>query len=127
VAQRFNELLVNFGGGACYRSACFLYLLLKEMHELKGEAVIGFVNDGTDDLYGSHAWFEIDGKRTDLAIRDPMYPERQPRGPLLIHGIEFRPGDPGLFGFGNCVYRGSTAALPCAPPPNRRRSRIVAS
>ena len=58
VAQRFNELLVNFGGGACYRSACFLYLFLKEMHELKGEAVIGFVNDGTDDLYGSHAWFD---------------------------------------------------------------------
>jgi hypothetical protein len=49
--------------------------------ELLCRVVVGFVNDGTDDLCPSHAW---------LALCRPMH-ELAP-GPLLIHGIEFRPG-----------------------------------
>jgi hypothetical protein len=65
---------------------------LKETHGVEGEAVVGYVNDGTDTLYSSHAWFELNGLRTDLALSKPLRPEVQRPGPLVIHGIEFRPG-----------------------------------
>jgi hypothetical protein len=80
--------------GACYRYAFFLRLYLKERFGLDGKAVIGFVNDGTDNLYSSHAWYKFRGRITDLAISAPLHPEVQLRGPLTIHGIEFEPGHP---------------------------------
>lgn len=74
--------------GACYRASMFLKLFLEQEHGIAGEAVVGFVNDGTDELYASHAWFEFHGLRTDLTLCRPMHPEVQQRGPLVIHGVE---------------------------------------
>jgi hypothetical protein len=72
--------------GACYRSSLFLQLYPEQEHGIAGSAVIGFVNDGTDDLYASHAWFMFRDQRTDLSLCRPMSPEVQKRGPLVIQG-----------------------------------------
>ena len=50
------------------------------------------MNDGTDDVYASHAWYEFKGQLTDIAISKPLRPDVQPRGPLTIQGIEFARG-----------------------------------
>lgn len=59
--------------GMCYHSVFFLYLYLKEKHGVITSPVIAYVNDGTDDIFISHAWLEFNGKRIDvsLAITDP--------------------------------------------------------
>ncbi|MGI2036269.1 hypothetical protein ACRQ1B_28240 [Rhizobium panacihumi] len=59
--------------GMCYHSVFFLYLHLKEKHGIDSSPVIAYVNDGTDDIFISHAWLEFNGKRTDvsLAVTDP--------------------------------------------------------
>lgn len=80
--------------GACYRASLFLKLFLEQEHAIGGEAVVGFVNDGTDDLYASHAWFEFRGRRTDLTLCRPMNPEVQKRGSLVIHGRVIADGWP---------------------------------
>jgi hypothetical protein len=72
--------------GACYRASMFLRLFLAKEHGIEGNAVVGYVNDGTDELYSSHAWFEFRGQRTDLTLCRPMNPEVQKRGRLVIHG-----------------------------------------
>ena len=72
--------------GACYRASLFLKLFLEHEYGIDANAVVGFVNDGTDDLYASHAWLEFRGQRTDLTLRCPMSPEVQKRGQLVIHG-----------------------------------------
>jgi hypothetical protein len=78
--------------GVCYRSSLFLQYHLKFQHGLAGEAVIGFVNDRTDEMYASHAWFMFRGKRTDLAISRPRFPELQRPGPLVILDHVLTPG-----------------------------------
>jgi hypothetical protein len=80
--------------GACYRTSLFLKLFLAQEYRIAGNAVIGFVNDGTDDLYASHAWFEFRGQQTDLTLCRPMSPEVQKRGPLVIHGRVIAEGWP---------------------------------
>jgi len=72
--------------GACYRASLFLQLFLQQERGVDAKAIIGFVNDGTDDLYASHAWLEFRGQRTDLTLCRPMKPELQHRGQLIIHG-----------------------------------------
>ncbi|WP_347403231.1 hypothetical protein [Limobrevibacterium gyesilva] len=72
--------------GACYRASLFLKLFLEQEHGTAANAVVGFVNDGTDELYASHAWLEFRGQRTDLTLCRPMSPEVQKRGQLVIHG-----------------------------------------
>lgn len=91
VAKSFIAICAPHSG-ACYRCAFFLRLFLKERFSYEGEAVVGFVNDGTDDLYPSHAWYEFKDQLTDLAISQPLHPEVQPAGPLTIQGICFFPG-----------------------------------
>ena len=91
VARAFIDVLAP-SEGACYRCSFFLRLFLRERYGLDGRAVVGFVNDGTDEVYPSHAWYEFHGQRTDLAISRPLRPDVQPRGPLVIQGIEFQPG-----------------------------------
>lgn len=90
VAQKLYTALPM--DGACYRSAFFLHYHLKKKFGIKGEAKVGFVNDGTDELFSSHAWYELNGQVTDLAISRPLRPEIQQRGPLLILGRELQPG-----------------------------------
>ena len=91
VAKSFIKVCAP-NSGACYRCAFFLRLFLKEKYGYEGQAVIGFVNDGTDDLYPSHAWYEFKCQTTDLAISQPLRPDVQPAGPLTIQGICFSPG-----------------------------------
>jgi hypothetical protein len=78
--------------GACYRCTLFLRLFLKEEYGIEGEAVIGYVNDGSDDIYPSHAWYEFMGSRTDLALWRPLSPDLQRPGPIVIQGIEIQSG-----------------------------------
>lgn len=81
--------------GACYRKTFFLYKYLNVAHSIQTEPVVGFVNDGTDELYGSHAWLEYAGKKVDLALAHPLRPELQKRGAVLILDWPYVPGWPG--------------------------------
>jgi hypothetical protein len=81
--------------GACYRAAMFLKYHLQTQHGIVGRAVIGYVNDGTDDLFSSHAWYDIRGRITDIALSRPLDPSVQKPGPVLILGREVAPGWPG--------------------------------
>ena len=78
--------------GVCYRASFFLRYHLKTQFGIDGMARVGFVNDGTDDLFASHAWYEFGGRITDLAISRPLDPTLQRPGPLVILGREFQPG-----------------------------------
>ena len=89
-AARNLKALLGPVEGACYRYALFLRLFLKEHFDIDGEAVVGFVNDGSNEVYSSHAWFEYEGRKTDLAISRPLMSELP--GPLTIHGVELAPG-----------------------------------
>jgi len=72
--------------GACYRASFFLQLFLEQEYGVHTNAVVGFVNDGTDELYASHAWLEFRGQRTDLTLCRPLNSGVQRRGQLVIHG-----------------------------------------
>lgn len=87
VARFFSQL-----DGACYRSAMFLRLYLKERHGIEGEAIVGFVNDGESPVYASHASYEFEGKLTDIALSRPLDADRTPPGRLIIQGIVVTPG-----------------------------------
>ncbi len=78
--------------GGCYHLAFFLACYLKDRYGIDGQAVVGFVNDGTSDHYYSHAWYVLDGRITDIAISRPVDPEYHWRGPLTILGHEVAPG-----------------------------------
>ncbi len=77
---------------ACYRASLFLQYHLKKCYNIEGNAVIGFVNDGTDNLYSSHAWYVFQDKMTDIAISRPMNPSIQNAGHLIIHGNIIKAG-----------------------------------
>lgn len=78
--------------GACYRKTLFLRHYLRERHGVEAAAVVGFVNDGTDELYGSHAWLEFQGKKVDIALSMPLRPELQKRAPVVILDWTYSPG-----------------------------------
>lgn len=77
--------------GACYHLTFFLNEYLKQEKGIDTQAVVGWVNDGTDDIMCSHAWLEINGKKTDIAIARPQY-EENPEGALLILDRIIQPG-----------------------------------
>lgn len=52
--------------------------------------IIGFVNDGTDDIMISHAWIEINSKKTDVTL---AVTDRQRSGSLLILDRAISRGD----------------------------------
>jgi hypothetical protein len=90
VAERLGSALVDWG--ACYRYTMFLKYHLEIHHGIQGEAVVGFINDGTDDVYGGHAWYELDGLITDIALCRPMDTRIQKAGHVTILGREMAPG-----------------------------------
>lgn len=53
---------------------------------------MGFVNDGTDDAYGSHAWYTFKDQITDIALCSPLHPGSQPPGAVIIQGVEIALG-----------------------------------
>ncbi len=78
-----NVIVPRNAFGMCYHSVFFLYLYLKEKHGIVTHPVIGYVNDGTDEIYISHAWLEFNDKRIDvsLSVTDP---KTGPAGPMII-------------------------------------------
>lgn len=74
--------------GACYHTSFFLYYYLKMRHGIEGRVEVGFINDGTDPLYASHAWYVYQGRITDLAVSRPFDPSSNWRGPVIILGKE---------------------------------------
>ena len=94
VAEAANRLLQRFidpreATGMCYRLTYFLHLYLAEK-DIVTNPVIGYVNDGTDDVFMSHAWLEHGGKKTDLTLGRPERPELNPPGDILILDFPFR-------------------------------------
>lgn len=92
IARRLYSALP--AAGACYRATFFLAYHLKQRRGIDGIPKVGFVNDGTDELFSSHAWYVLDGRVTDLGISRPLRPEIQRRGPLTILGRDIEPGWP---------------------------------
>ncbi len=93
VAETAIKLMRGFpDDGACYRKAFFLRQFLRVRHGIDANAIVGFVNDGTDQIYASHAWLEFQGKKVDVALARPMQPDIQQRGPVLILDFVYAPG-----------------------------------
>ncbi len=88
VADAAQRLLVRFidpreATGMCYRLTYFLHLYLTEKG-IETTPIIGYVNDGTDDVFMSHAWLEYGGKKIDLTLGRPERPELNPAGDILL-------------------------------------------
>ncbi len=77
--------------GGCYLTTMFLHRFLKEEHGIVTDPVVGYVNDGTDDIMISHAWIELDGRKTDVTL-NVVDPNISMSGGLLILDTEIVPG-----------------------------------
>lgn len=84
LAQRLLKSLIKPKGmhGACYRVSVLLNRILSNEYGVTSEVVLGWINDG-DDVFISHAWLEIGGKKVDLMAERPMH-EGSNRGPTII-------------------------------------------
>ncbi|WP_409478693.1 hypothetical protein [Pseudobdellovibrio sp. HCB154] len=74
--------------GACYHMTYFLKMILRKKYGIETTAVIGFVNDGTDDILYSHGWLEYEDKKIDLAVAKPNFGDIF--GPVLILDYKFQ-------------------------------------
>lgn len=75
----------------CYRMTFVLHLYLAA-RGVDTTPVVGYINDGTDDVMVSHAWLEYDGKKTDLTLARAERPDLNPLGEVLILDFPFRQG-----------------------------------
>lgn len=84
LAQRLLKGLIKPKGmrGACYRVSVLLNRILLIEYGVESEVVLGWINDG-DDVFISHAWLEVGGKKVDLMAERPMHEESN-RGPTII-------------------------------------------
>jgi hypothetical protein len=94
VADAAQRLLLRFidpseATGMCYRLTFFLHLYLMD-RGIKTTPIIGYVNDGTDDVFVSHAWLDYARKKTDLALGRAERPDLNPPGDILILDFPFR-------------------------------------
>lgn len=90
LAQRAYDEIIrahNFQG-ACYHMTYFLKAVLHKEHGIEADAVIGFINDGTDDIMISHGWLEYQGRKVDIAAANPNH--GQTAGPVLILDYKFQ-------------------------------------
>ncbi|WP_376711208.1 hypothetical protein [Pseudochrobactrum lubricantis] len=62
----------------------FLYEYLKEEHCISTTPIIGYINDGTDDVMMSHAWLEYSGTKTDVSLGVTANPILWPTGEVII-------------------------------------------
>lgn len=67
----------------CYHSVFFLHEYIKNNHHIIVEPTIGYINDGTDELFISHAWLDFCGKKTDVSLTVTSRPEINPPGQLI--------------------------------------------
>ncbi|MEG3159347.1 hypothetical protein U1763_02420 [Sphingomonas sp. LB2R24] len=70
--------------GGCYLVTMFLNRYLERERGVTTTPVVGYVNDGTDDIMVSHAWLELDGLKTDITLHFTQHPEIQLPGALLV-------------------------------------------
>ena len=54
--------------------------------------VVGYVNDDTDDIFMSHAWIELNGRKVDLTLNVTEYQDVQLSGAVLILDQVLKPG-----------------------------------
>ncbi len=94
VAQATYERIIKARGatGICYRMTIFLTLHLAEGHNIRVEPIVGYINDGTDEIMISHAWIEFGGKKTDISLTRTAHPKAQPTGSLIILDREISRG-----------------------------------
>lgn len=78
--------------GACYHLAFFLHVFLKREHRIETTPVVGWVNDGTDDLYIPHAWVEHERRKIDVSLARTPDPDIAAPGALLVLDRELVPG-----------------------------------
>ena len=78
--------------GGCYLTNMVLHRYLKDERDIETEVVVGYINDGTDDIYISHGWLEHEGRKTDLTIHLTEHPDVQLPGNLLVADQVLRPG-----------------------------------
>ena len=81
-------------GGACYQMTFLSKMLLKNEFGIESDAVIGYINDGTDDFMISHAWLEHKGRKIDVAIANQ---NGGPPAPILILNHEFQKHHPARY------------------------------
>lgn len=67
----------------CYRMTFFLHLYLGAKG-VQTVPVVGYINDGSDDIMISHAWLEFGGKKTDLTLGATQSPDLNPVGNVII-------------------------------------------
>lgn len=81
--------------GGCYLTTMVLHRYLLDERGIITEPVVGYINDGTDDIFMSHAWIEHRGRKTDvtIALTDPDLGVRP--GPLLAQDAVLLPGHSG--------------------------------
>jgi hypothetical protein len=94
VADAAQRLLLRYidpsaATGMCYRLTYFLHLYLMEKG-IRTTPVVGYANDGTDDVFMSHAWLDYGSKKTDLTLNRAERPELNPPGDALILDFPFR-------------------------------------
>jgi hypothetical protein len=94
VAQRLLQRFIEPAEttGRCYRLTFFLHLYFSDWG-IQTTPVVGYVNDGTDDVFVSHAWLDYRGKKTDLALGRAERPHLNPPGDILILDFAFRPAE----------------------------------
>lgn len=78
--------------GGCYLTTLFLSRYLLEEHGIATEAIVGYVNDGTDDIFISHAWLEFGGLKTDLTLNVVEHVHAVPNGAALVLDRVLRAG-----------------------------------
>lgn len=76
----------------CYHSAFFLHEYIKNSHGIIVEPTIGYINDGTDEVFISHAWLGFRNKKTDVSLTFTSRPEINPPGQLIYHDRVFGQG-----------------------------------
>lgn len=74
--------------GACYRVSVLLNRILAKEYGIASNVVLGWINDG-DDIFISHAWLEVGGKKVDLMTERPMIATSN-RGPTIILDYVFK-------------------------------------
>ncbi len=85
-------ILPNRFTGACYQITMTLEKYLAETHGIASRTIVGYVNDGTDDIMISHAWLEFDGRKIDIGLHVVDRPDVTPPGAVIILDEALQPG-----------------------------------
>ena len=78
--------------GACYQITMTLEKYLFEIHGISSSTIVGYVNDGTDDIMISHAWLECDGMKIDLGLYVVERPDIIHTGAVIVLDRQLLPG-----------------------------------